>query len=130
MSVTMRFGGVSMSHNPKTLKISRSKKLNSVGFVGGVSKLSSVCDGISKISGTGEIYGSECFLLYDKLLRMCFKNQAAVLAVPEIGAFTAVLEDISAAAEPRENFLSVSFVFRAVNAGKDAEKILHQICLI
>ena len=124
MSVTMRFGGVSMSHNPKTLKITRNKKMNFVGLASGINKLSNVCDGVSKISGEGELYGGDCFLLYDKLLKMCFKNQAAVLALPEIGAFTAVLEDISVSAESRENFLSVSFVFCAVNAEREPVEIL------
>ncbi len=126
MNVTMRFGGISLSHNPKTLKITRSKKINSVGLVGGTVKLSNVCDNISKISGTGEIYGDDCFLSYDRLLRMCFKNKADILAVPELGAFKAVLEDIAILAEPRENFLSVSFTFRAVSAGREPEKILPE----
>lgn len=126
MSVAMRFGGVSLSHNPKTLKITRSKKVSSVGLVGGENRLSNVCDNISKISGTGELYGDDCFLVYDKLLRMSFTNKAEILAVPELGAFRAVLEDISFAAEPRGDFLSVAFTFRAVNTGREAEKILPQ----
>lgn len=126
MSVTLRFAGVSLSHNPKTLKITRSKKINSVGLVGGSSKLSNVCDNVSSISGTGEIYGSDCFLVYEKLLRMCFKNTADILAVPELGAFRAVLEDISVLAEPKENFLSVAFTFRAVSSGKTPVRILPE----
>lgn len=124
MSAAMRFGGISLSHNPKTLKIVRNKKINSVGLVSGLNKLSNVCEGVSKVSGTGEIYGDDCFLLYDKLLRMCLKNKAEILAVPELGAFRAVLEDISVTAEPRENFLSVAFTFRAVNSGREPEKIM------
>lgn len=126
MSVTMRFGGLSVSHNPKTLKITRSKKISSVGLVGGVSRLSNVCDDISKISGTGELYGEDCFLVYDRLLRMCFKNKAEILAIPELGAFRAVLEEISVLAEPKDNFLSVAFSFRAVSSGKEPERILPE----
>ena len=126
MNVNMRFSGVSMSHNPKTLKITRSKKINSAGRVGGENRLDNVSDGISKISGTGEIYGLRCFSVYEELMRMCFKNKAGVLSVPELGIFRAVLEDISVMAEPKENFLTVAFVFRVVNDRDEPKKILPE----
>ena len=126
MSVLLRFGGITMRHNPKTLKISRKKKISSVGLVGGLNKLDNVRDDVSKISGTAELYGDDCFVTYDKLLRMCFKNQAAVLAVPGLGAFEAAPEEIGVLAESRDKFLSVSFVFRAVGEGREAAKITSE----
>ncbi len=126
MNVNLRFSGVEMSHNPKTLKITRSKKVESVGLVGGKNRLRSISDNISKISGTGEIYGLNCFSVYEELMRLCFTNRAGVLSVPKLGTFRAVLEDISVLAEPRENFLSVAFVFRMVSGTDDPKKIMPE----
>lgn len=126
MNVNLRFAGVTMSHNPKTLKITQSKKINSVGLVGGEKRLDSVSDNISKISGTGEIYGSNCFSVYEELMKLCFTNKAGVLSVPKLGTFRAVLEDVSVLAEPRENFLSVAFVFRMVSCTDAPKKIMPE----
>lgn len=119
----MRFGGMNLPHNPKTLKIAKSKKISSINLLGGESKVSGISDGISKISGIGELYGEDCFMQYERLLRLHFQNKAEVLAIPEVGAFKAVLSDITLLAEPKNNVISLSFEFQAVNDDSKGEKI-------
>ena len=125
-NVNMRFGGVSLSHNPKTLKIIRSKNIASVNLSDGQNRFSHAAEGILKISGTGELYGENCFQTYEKLLRASCKNVPYVLSVPELGVFFAVLSDLSINAEPKSNFLSVAFTFRIVDGENNCEKIFPQ----
>lgn len=119
----MRFGGLSLPHNPKTLKIAKSKKISCVNLLSGESRVSGVCDDISKISGTGELYGSDCFLQYERLLRLHFQNKSEVLAIPDVGAVKAVLSDITLLAEPKNNVISIGFEFQTVNDEGLAVKI-------
>lgn len=123
-ATVMRFGGLNIPHNPKNLKIVRSKKINSVRLIDGEDRLSDVFEGVSKISGTAELYGSGCFGVYEKLLRLRFQNRSEILAIPEVGAVRAVLSDLTVLCEARKDFLEIGFEFRTVTDGRKAEKLM------
>lgn len=120
----MRFGGLQLSHNPKSLKIVRKKKVNLIRSIDGEDRLSDIFDDVSKISGTAELFGSDCFVVYEKLLRLRFQNKSEILAIPKLGAMRAVLSDLTLLCEPKKDFLAVSFEFQAVTDGRKAERIM------
>lgn len=118
----IRFAGHDLPHNPKTLKVERSKSVGSVSLLGGKNIMNSVTEKASKISGTGELYGENCFKQYNELSKIHFLNKSAVLAVPNVGVFNAVLSDLKLLAEPKNNVISISFEFTCIN-GEEASKI-------
>lgn len=110
----IRFGGVSLSHNPEKLTVKRKKNVAvDILLSGNIAKEKVFTEG-DTIQGRGELFGEHCEEDYKLLARMCRKSTAAVLSVPRLGAFTAVLSQLSLAAEPKENYIAVEFVFTAV----------------
>lgn len=128
----MRFGGISLPHNPKTLKLVRNKRVNSVGLLNGGRRIVSILDEVSRISGTAELFGEDCFLQYEKLLRLHFSNELQTLALPELGAVRAVLSKVTLLAEPTNNVISAAFEFQTEAASDCAERISspssHIVC--
>lgn len=123
MSVTVRFDGIDISCDPKTIKLEKNSSISSDVSLDGKRVFKKTADGISRIKGTGELYGSDCFKNYEKLLKMYILKEPKVLSVPHLGAFWAVAENMTALAEPKDNFLSVSFDFYIADTGKSAAEI-------
>lgn len=119
----MRFGGIFLPHNPKTLKLVRGKKVKSAEFLNGGKKIVGVLDDIAKISVSAELYGEDCFSQYERLLRMYFSDEVQTLALPELGAVKAVLSKVTLLAEPINNVISVALEFQTEAGIDSAEKI-------
>ncbi len=106
----MRFAGVSLSHDPKNLKLTKKKKLSSKRLLSGRQTLET-SEQIIGVSGRGELCGKSCMEDLYKLLRLSKSCEADVLSMPYLGAIRAVLTDISLAGEPRADYIAVDFVF-------------------
>lgn len=109
----LRFASVSLSHNPKELKIRRKTRLDSAKLLsGGVKERTS--EGVAGVSGRGELFGENCKDDLETLMKLFVLRKSAVLSVPYLGAMRAVLTELSVAAEPRAGYIAVDFEFTAV----------------
>ena len=109
----MRFGGICLSHNPSQLKIRRKKALTSRGLLSGEERWETVEGEPDVVSGTGELFGESCREDFEKLEALCKSSSPAPLSLPYFGAFKAVLSELTLAAEPKEDHITVSFTFHA-----------------
>ena len=110
----IRFGGVSLSHNPETLTVKRKKNVAADVLLSGQPAKERIIAEGDTIQGRGELFGEYCEEDYKTLARMCRKSTSATLGIPHLGAFVAVLSQLSMAAQPRESYIAVDFVFTAV----------------
>ena len=107
----MRFGGVSMRHNPAKLNISGKNRVHEY--------LSPCCEAdnqvvgreLSRISGEGVLFGADCLTQYQTLERLQNGHVPAKLTLPRMQPLYAVLRELSLTAEPEENILHYRFVF-------------------
>ena len=119
-NAVMRFDGIHLSHNPKALRVQRRQTVRSERLLsGGAAETVSIEPEI--ISGTAELFGESCLSDYEKLEQLCRSGRAAALSAPFLGAFSAVLTEITLAAEPREDYIAVSFTFKATANGSHQE---------
>ena len=101
----MRFGGVSMRHNPAKLNISGKNRVHEY--------LSPCCEAdnqvvgreLSRISGEGVLFGADCLTQYQTLERLQNGHVPAKLTLPRMQPLYAVLRELSLTAEPEENIL-------------------------
>lgn len=107
----MRFDGFSLHHNPHKLLIEHS---------GNISELISPCcqpdsvhlgNRLRKISGEGELYGSDCIRQYQALERLHRLQRRGKLLLPHMAPIYAYLKELKLRAEPTEDTLTYSFVF-------------------
>ena len=107
----MRFAGMSLHHNPYQLNISCSENL---------SELISPCrepDSLSlgaklfRISGEGELYGTDCLLQYQKLDEFRRTHRRGKLVLPRMEPMYAYLRELSVKAQPQSDVLVYKFVF-------------------
>lgn len=127
----MRFGGITLRHNPKELAVKHTKALREHTPIGSAPVLESVSEQSCIIGGKGELYGERCFEMYEKLLRVRFLNKAQVLSIPDMGVYSAVLTKISAKAETHDRLIAVEFEFRTVSM-RSAENVTEEeytLCL-
>lgn len=119
----MRFGEISLPHNPKTLKIEHTQSISNINLLEGTERVNGVTKDLIKVKGTGELYGKKCFEQFNKLQKLFFRQKEEVLSIPEIGSIKAVLYKLELSAEPKDDLLTVSFEFKQVNDSGLAEKI-------
>jgi len=119
----MRFGGFLLDHNPKTLKVKRKKSLVKQSLNNGESRAAAVKDSDVIITGTAELYGDSCFEEYAQLLSLKFQNKVQILAIPGVGAFSAVLTELILLAEPKHGVISLEFRFDTVCGTSDCTPI-------
>ena len=74
------------------------------------------------ISGTGELYGTDCLEQFDRLLSLFRQGGQGVLAIPKITPVYAVFESLKIKGEPKPDVLEYSFVFREVMEKKQKDK--------
>ena len=109
----MSFNGVAISHNPAALLVKRRKKVYSKYMISGREKSGAVLGEAEIITGSGKLCGDNWRSDLNILMKMCAENKAAPLSMPYFGAFTAVLTELTIAAEPKPDHVSVNFEFRA-----------------
>ncbi len=107
----MRFGGVSMRHNPEKLSISDKNRLQEY--------LSPCCEADSRIlgrelcrvSGEGVLFGADCLAQYCMLKKLQRDHTPSKLVLPKMQPLYAYLKELSLSAEPQEDILHYRFVF-------------------
>ncbi len=119
----MRFGGLSLSHNPHTLIIEHS---------GNIRELMPPCcepdsvylgERISRVSGEGEIYGEDCierFAVLEKLYKVHIRSK---LALPHMRPIYAYIKELELIAEPMDNVLRYRFVFTEAQSPRKSERL-------
>ena len=107
----IRFGGISLRHNPHKLSIENEHHIRSV-----VSPTASP-DSLylnrmpCVVSGEGELYGLDCVEQYLALEKLCLAHERSKLVLPHMTPIYAYLKELRLLAEPLENILTFRFVF-------------------
>lgn len=107
----MRFGGVSMRHNPEKLSISGKNRVQEY--------LSPCCEADSKvlgkelcrISGEGVLFGPNCIEQYQRLEKLQLYHTPSKLVLPKMQPIYAYLRELSLSAEAKDDILRYRFVF-------------------
>ena len=108
----LRFGGVTVRHNPKELTVINNKGINEYSDTENRTVMQRVIEKPSVIKGTGELYGDGCFEMYSRLMRMQIKNIPQKLCIPGMGVYTAVITKLSAKAGAHAKLITIEFEFR------------------
>lgn len=126
----LRFGGVTVRHNPKELAVIKEKNINEYTSADSKRLLQSITEKPDVIKGTGELYGENCFKMYFELMRMQRKNIISKLCIPEMGIFNAVLTKLSAKAGIHDKLIAVEFEFRSAGEryAKDITREAYTVC--
>lgn len=121
--VPMRFKGVQWHHNPKELVFECDKTVKELNSPNGTTYIQNMGRKNMVISGTGELYGTDCLEQLDRLLSLFREGGQGVLAIPKITPVYAVFESLKIKGEPKPDVLEYSFVFREVMEKKKQDKI-------
>ena len=107
----MRFGGLSLSHNPSKLIISDEANIMELGYSGAQPDSRLTGRGLCTVSGEGELYGSDCMEQYEALRQLYLQGKSSVLSIPHRPPMRAYLSKLRMTAEPVDDVLGYSFVF-------------------
>ena len=116
----MRYAGVCLSHNPERLRVTRQNDVTDDHLISGERSTQSVLSRGLTIAGSGELFSDTMRSDYEKLMSLCRERSRAVLAIPLLGAYEAVITKLSLSAQPREDHLAVDFEFRTVSLPRRA----------
>lgn len=119
--VPMRFKGLTWHHNPRVINFECDKQIAELKAPFGTAYIQNMGRKNIKISGTGELFGSDCLEQFEKLLDLFKSGGCGVLAIAHIAPVFAVFESIKIIGEPKPDVLTYSFVFREVMELKKAE---------
>ena len=116
----MRFGGVSMRHNPEKLHISDKNRLQEY--------LSPCCEAdcrvlgreLCRVSGEGVLFGTDCIEQYHTLEMLQRNHTPAKLVLPKMQPLYAYLKELSLSAEPQDDVLRYRFVFAETKSPRKA----------
>lgn len=112
--VPMKFKGVSWRHNPREIKFECKKSVNELKAPFEKSYIQDMGRKNMLISGTGELYGSDCMQQFNELLELFKEGGSGVLSIPHMPGIFAVFESIKICGEPKPDILEYSFVFREI----------------
>lgn len=112
--VPMRFKGFEWHHNPGEISFECDKQVNELKTPDGAAYIQNMGRNNMKICGSGELYGEDCLVQFEKLIDLFKQGGSGVLAIPHIEPVCAVFENIKILGQPRPDILSYSFVFREV----------------
>lgn len=112
--VPMKFKGVSWHHNPREIKFECEKNIGELCAPFEKSYIQNMGRKNMIISGTGELYGSDCMEQFSSLLELFKQGGTGVLSIPKLPSIFAVFESLKISGEPKPDVLCYSFVFREV----------------
>lgn len=107
----MRFGGMSLRHNPAKLSISGKHHIRIYGSPCCEADSESLGMELRRISGEGELSGSDCIEQYHALEALQRGRIAAKLVLPHMQPLYAYLKELSLTAKPTDDVLSYRFEF-------------------
>ncbi len=116
----MRYAGYTWHHNPRKLEISSGKKVVELNVPYSDDVIKNFGEKPLTVTGTGELYGEDCLLQYEKLRKIYEKGGCGVLCLPSLSPIYACFKSLTLVATTKKDVLTYSFVFTQVNS-KDEE---------
>lgn len=110
--VPIKFKGVQWHHNPREIKFECEKSVNELKSPFSSSYIQNMGRKNMRISGSGELYGSDCMEQFSKLFKLFRQGGTGVLSIPHMPGIYAVFESLKITGEPKPDILCYSFVFR------------------
>lgn len=107
---SMRYCGVSLQHNPKSIEVTDKRNLNELETPYG-SLLQDMGNGLKTVTGTGEFFGRDCVRQYKELQLLLHKGKTGLLSLPGYEPFFARFTMLELTQPPADDFLSYRFVF-------------------
>lgn len=107
----LRFGGMSLHHNPEKLVIADKNHIHQYHSPCCTADSESLGRELKVITGEGELYGQDCLTQYEQLLRMQACQTRSKLVLPKMQPMYAYLRELSLTAQPVEDVLRYRFVF-------------------
>ena len=107
----MRFGGMSLSHNPSKLTVTDAAGVMRLSSPGSSPDSRYIARRPRIIKGEGELYGGDCLSQYEALHEMYMLGQRGVLALPGMAPMYAYLSELGMTAEPTDDVLGYTFTF-------------------
>lgn len=107
----LRFGGVFLGHNPKSLYISSKKNERKIVFSGDSSIFEALEKDNRTVWGVGEFVGDDCFEQYNHLCEIFNRNEAMCLSIGEMTSFRAFFTKLKIAALSEKKVLEFEFEF-------------------
>ncbi len=109
--VPMRFDYFTWHHNPKSIKISSKKEIVKLKSPYNTDTLQNFGEELKVVSGTGELYGSDCLEQFAKLNSLYKKGTPSKLSIPKTITMYAYFSSLQMLGEPKGDVLSYSFEF-------------------
>ena len=121
----MRFGGMSLRHNPAKLNISGKHHIRMYGSPCCKADSTSLGMELRRITGEGEMCGADCIEQYSALKGLQHNRIAAKLVLPHMQPLYAYLKELSLTAKPIDDVLSYRFEFiEAQSPRKDSAGVV------
>lgn len=107
----MRYKGQPLHHNPTTISVVQKKTLKKHTIPFAQDVLQDLGRLPREVTGEGELYGADCFLQYQNLLKLYLEPKSGPLSLPNIEPFMADFTLLTMTSEPKDNLISYRFVF-------------------
>ena len=107
----MRFGGMTLHHNPHTLHITAVNNIDKQFTVNLYPMITIDGNNPTVVKGEGVFYGEDAFEQYLRLKKYCDCGEIGVLSLSGIYPFYAVLYHLELVCKPVDNMVSYTFFF-------------------
>ena len=107
----IRYRGVELHHNPKSIQIEENKSYSEHFFVNALGAVQESGRKARVVSGEGEFFGKDCLTQYNAVLELFTSREGGLLSVSGYTPFYARFVLFTLTQPPLENFLSYRFVF-------------------
>ena len=107
----MRFDGYTWHHNPKSLTVKSKKKSVELKLPYYDDVLQTFGESLVTLTGTGELYGSDCLEQFLRLNDVYKKGTEGILCLPGLSPFFACFDSLELVASDIPDVLTYSFVF-------------------
>ena len=108
----MRYAGYTWRHNPHTLSFEDEKNTVELLPPFSASDVRVFSDKPCVIKGEGELFGEDCIEQYICLKSLFSQHPEGLLSIEGLGGFYVAFVSLNLSAQPKDDVLSYSFVFR------------------
>ena len=117
--IPMRYAGYTWHHNPKSLKVSNSKKVVDLSLPYSFDVLQSFGESLVTITGVGELYGKDCISQFERLSEVYEKGEEGILCLPDIAPMYACFDSLVMELSSTPNVVRYSFSFKQIAKKKE-----------
>lgn len=125
--VPMRYMGYTWHHNPKFLQIESEKRVVRLSFPFADDLVQLQNEKPQRISGVGELYGSDCIEQYKRLYQLYKKGEKGILCLPTLAPLYACFESLSLEADDKKGVVTYKFSFSVVRCVADSLKVSKSV---